>query len=162
MSVAFLGLKEKKPHCTVRDGHGVGGYTKCRDMSDTQYSNRDQELYAKSVYLRVYSSELLAEARELCQTSGKLRKTIASLNYEMRILRSVGFFSGPNYPSGQIWATSWGPQLVNFNGGLDGNYRVANGSSWKNAASDGKDVGADVDGAEGATANSPTGNWPTP
>lgn len=76
------------------------------------------------------------------------------------IMRSAG--PGPNYPSGQIWATSWGPQLVNFNSGLDGNYRVASGSSWKNAASDGKDVGADVDGAEGATANSPTGNWPAP
>jgi len=76
------------------------------------------------------------------------------------IMRSAG--PGPNYPTGQIWATSWGPQLVNFNGGLDGNYRVASGSSWKNAASDGKDVGADVDGAEGATTNTPTGNWPTP
>jgi hypothetical protein len=76
------------------------------------------------------------------------------------ILRSAG--AGPNYPAGQLWATSWGPQLVNFNGGLDGNYRVAAGSSWKNAASDGSDVGADVDGAEGATANAPTGNWPSP
>ena len=76
------------------------------------------------------------------------------------IMRSAG--PGPNYPTGQIWATSWGPQLVNFNSGLDGNYRVASGSSWKNAASDGKDVGADVDGAEGATSNTPTGNWPTP
>jgi hypothetical protein len=41
-------------------------------------------------------------------------------------------------------------------------YRVANGTTWKNAASDGKDLGADVDGVEGATANSPTGNWPSP
>ncbi len=76
------------------------------------------------------------------------------------IMRSAG--AGPNYPAGQLWVTSWGPQLVNFNGGLDGNYRVASGSTWKNAASDGKDVGADVDGAEGATANSPAGNWPSP
>jgi len=76
------------------------------------------------------------------------------------IMRSAG--AGPNYPAGQLWETSWGPQLVNFNGGLDGNYRVATGSRWKNAATDGKDVGADIDGVEGATANSPTGNWPTP
>lgn len=76
------------------------------------------------------------------------------------IMRSAG--PGPNYPAGQLWATSWGSQLVNFNSGLDGNYRVASGSTWKNAASDGKDVGADVDGAEGATANAPTGNWPLP
>jgi hypothetical protein len=76
------------------------------------------------------------------------------------IMRSAG--AGPNYPSGQIWATSWGSQLVNFNSGLDGNYRVASGSSWKNAATDGSDVGADVDGAEGATANAPSGSWPSP
>lgn len=76
------------------------------------------------------------------------------------IMRSAG--PGPNYPAGQLWVTSWGPQLVNFNSGLDGNYRVASGSTWKNAGSDGKDVGADVDGAEAATANSPTGNWPSP
>lgn len=76
------------------------------------------------------------------------------------IMRSAG--AGPNYPSGQLWVTSWGPQLVNFNSGLDGNYRVATGSSWKNGATDGSDVGADIDGVEGATANAPTGNWPSP
>ena len=76
------------------------------------------------------------------------------------IMRSAG--PGPNYPAGQLWVTSWGPQLINFNSGLDGNYRVASGSTWKNAASDGRDVGADVDGAEGAAANAPTGNWPSP
>jgi len=76
------------------------------------------------------------------------------------IMRSAG--AGPNYPSGQLWATSWGPQLVNFNSGLDGNYRVASGSSWDNAATDGSDLGADVDGVEAATSNAPTGSWPTP
>jgi hypothetical protein len=30
------------------------------------------------------------------------------------------------------------------------------------ATSDGKDLGADVDGVENATTNSPTGNWPAP
>lgn len=76
------------------------------------------------------------------------------------IMRSAGV--GPNYPSGQLWVTSWGSQLVNFNSGLDGNYRVANGSTWKNAATDGKDLGADIDGVERATANTPSGNWPSP
>jgi hypothetical protein len=75
-------------------------------------------------------------------------------------MRSAGV--GPNYPTGQLWVTSWGPQLVTFNSGLDGNYRVASGSTWKNAATDGKDLGADIDGVERATANSPTGNWPSP
>jgi hypothetical protein len=76
------------------------------------------------------------------------------------IMRSAGAAS--NWPTGQVWATSWASQLLNFNSGRDGNYRVANGTTWKNAASDGKDLGADVDGVEGATANAPTGNWPTP
>ena len=76
------------------------------------------------------------------------------------IMRTGGAAS--NWPSGQIWATSWASWLLNFNSGRDGNYRVANGTTWKNAASDGKDLGADVDGVEGATANSPTGNWPSP
>ena len=76
------------------------------------------------------------------------------------IMRSAGV--GPNYPSGQLWVTSWGSQLVNFNSGLDGNYRVATGSTWKNAATDSKDLGADIDGVERATANTPSGNWPSP
>jgi hypothetical protein len=62
----------------------------------------------------------------------------------------------------QIWATSWASWLVNFNSGRDGNYRVASGTTWKNAASDGRDLGAHVDGVEGATANAPSGNWPSP
>lgn len=76
------------------------------------------------------------------------------------IMRSGGAAS--NWPGTQIWATSWSSMLVNFNSGRDGNYRVASGTTWKSAATDGKDLGADVDGVEGATANSPTGNWPTP
>ena len=76
------------------------------------------------------------------------------------IMRTGGAAS--NWPGTQIWATSWSSWLVNFNSGRDGNYRVASGTTWKNAASDGRDLGADVDGVEGATANAPTGNWPTP
>ena len=76
------------------------------------------------------------------------------------IIRGAGAAS--NWPGTQIWVTSWTSRLLNFNSGRDGNYRIASGNNWKNAASDGKDLGADVDGVEGATANSPTGNWPTP
>ena len=76
------------------------------------------------------------------------------------IVRTAG--EAPNFPLGQAWVTSWGSQFVNFNSGLDGNYRVATGSPWKNAASDGKDIGADVDGVLGATAHTPTGNWSSP
>lgn len=71
--------------------------------------------------------------------------------------------AGPqaNFPAGNVFATAWATQLVNFNGGTDGNYRVAPASSWANAASDGRDIGADVGGAEAASAYSPTGEWPT-
>ena len=67
-----------------------------------------------------------------------------------------------HYPTGQIWVTSYTGLFTNFNSGLDGNYRVVNGSAFNNAASDGTNLGADVNGAEAATANSPTGNWPAP
>ncbi|HKY43050.1 MAG TPA: IPT/TIG domain-containing protein [Pyrinomonadaceae bacterium] len=76
------------------------------------------------------------------------------------IMRSAGAAS--NWPGTQLWATSWTSRLVNFNSGRDGNYRISTGTAWKNAATDGRDLGADVDGVEGATANAPTGNWPTP
>jgi hypothetical protein len=76
------------------------------------------------------------------------------------IMRAAGAAS--NWPGTQIWATSWTSRLLNFNSGRDGNYRVASGNNWKSAASDGKDLGADVNGVESATANSPTGNWPAP
>jgi hypothetical protein len=76
------------------------------------------------------------------------------------IMRAAGAAS--NWPGTQIWATSWTSRLLNFNSGRDGNYRIASGNNWKGAGSDGKDLGADVDGVEGASANSPTGNWPAP
>jgi hypothetical protein len=67
-----------------------------------------------------------------------------------------------NFPTGNIWVNSYTGLFANFNNGLDGNYRVVNGSSFHNAASDGINLGADIDGVEGATANAPTGNWPSP
>lgn len=76
------------------------------------------------------------------------------------IMRAAGAAS--NWPGTQIWATSWTSRLLNFNSGRDGNYRIASGNNWKGAASDGKDLGADVDGVENATTNSPTGAWPAP
>lgn len=73
------------------------------------------------------------------------------------ILR-IGGASG-NFPATQVFATSWSAQVVNFNSGREGNYRVAAASSWHNAASDGTDIGADVDGVELATQFTPTGDW---
>lgn len=64
-----------------------------------------------------------------------------------------------NFPTGNVFATTYTGRFVNFNGGLDGNYRLAGSTTWDNAASDGTDIGADVDGAELASENTPTGNW---
>lgn len=74
------------------------------------------------------------------------------------LLRTAGVAG--NFPIGQVFATSWAAQLVNFNGGISGDYRVAPGSSWKNAASDGADIGADFSAAQRASENTPTGLWP--
>lgn len=76
------------------------------------------------------------------------------------IMRGGGAAS--NWPGTQLWATSWTSRLLNFNSGRDGNYRLTTGTTWKSAGTDGKDLGADVDGVEAATGNSPTGNWPSP
>jgi len=76
------------------------------------------------------------------------------------IVRTAG--DPGNFPLGNLFEPSWTSLFVNFNNGLDGNYRVATGNSWKNGASDGKDVGADIDGVLGATAHTPTGNWTLP
>jgi hypothetical protein len=74
------------------------------------------------------------------------------------IMRAAG--AQANFPAENIFATTWPPQLVNFNNGSDGNYRVAGSSSWANAASDGTDIGADVGGATAASVFAPTGIWP--
>ena len=42
--------------------------------------------------------------------------------------------------------------FVNFNNGNGGDYHLANGSSWKGAGSDGKDLGADMTALDAAIA----------
>lgn len=61
-------------------------------MSEAKRPSRDQILYEKSVYLRVYSCALLNEAKELCRASNKLRNTNARLAYDQKLIRSVGYF----------------------------------------------------------------------
>jgi len=61
-------------------------------MFQAKATDRDQVLYEKSISLRVYSSALLREAQELCQTANRLRKTNASLASDLWLIRAVGFF----------------------------------------------------------------------
>lgn len=58
------------------------------------------------------------------------------------------------WPSGNFFPA--GPQglFVNYHGGNGGDYHLVSGSSYKNAGTDGKDLGADIDLVEQYTANS--------
>jgi hypothetical protein len=65
------------------------------------------------------------------------------------------------YPTGNYFPTvaSWQAQFVDFAGG---NYRLLAGSAYKNAGTDGKDLGADVDAVAGWIANATSGDNSTP
>jgi len=60
---------------------------------------------------------------------------------------------GVSYPAGQFFPADWlTVQFVNFNGGNGGDYHLQATSPYKNAATDGKDIGADIDAILAATA----------
>ena len=61
-------------------------------MSEPDPPTRDQVLYEKSVYLRVYSTTLLQEAKKLRKTSSELRNANAALAYDLKLIRAVGYF----------------------------------------------------------------------
>jgi hypothetical protein len=50
-------------------------------------------------------------------------------------------------------ATPQDVQFVNYNNGNGGNYQLLPSSPYKNAGSDGKDLGADIVGLEAELAN---------
>jgi hypothetical protein len=57
------------------------------------------------------------------------------------------------WPSGNYFPASVADvQFVNFNGGNGGDYHLLPSSPYKNAATDGKDLGADIEAVEAATA----------
>ena len=54
-------------------------------------------------------------------------------------------FGIAKWPAANYFPTSIGAvQFVNFNGGIGGDYHLLSGSPYKNAGSDGKDLGADI------------------
>jgi len=58
-----------------------------------------------------------------------------------------------NWPAGNFFPTSVAAvQFTNFNNGNGGNYALLPTSPYKNAASDGKDLGADINAVNAATA----------
>jgi hypothetical protein len=56
------------------------------------------------------------------------------------------------WPAGNYFYSVPGFQFVNFNGGNGGNYHLLPGSPGKGAATDGSDLGANIDGIQSATA----------
>jgi hypothetical protein len=57
------------------------------------------------------------------------------------------------WPVGNYFPSNSGAvQFVNFNNGNGGDYHLLSGSPYKNAASDGKDIGADINAIQSATA----------
>lgn len=66
-----------------------------------------------------------------------------------------------NYPPGNIYLPAFsGVKFVNFNSGVGGgDYHLASDSPGKNAASDGRDIGADIDGIALAVLHTEDGDW---
>ncbi|MGA2859471.1 MAG: Ig domain-containing protein [Candidatus Sulfotelmatobacter sp.] len=61
------------------------------------------------------------------------------------VIGSPSAFPPSLWPSGNFFpATASAVQLVNFNNGNGGNYQLMNTSPYRNAGTDGKDLGADV------------------
>lgn len=62
------------------------------------------------------------------------------------------------YPSGNYLPNNIGiVKFINYTGNQFGNYRLANDSPYKNAGTDGRDIGADIDAILGAIAGTCTG-----
>ena len=59
-----------------------------------------------------------------------------------------------SWPSGNLFpASATAVDFVNYNGGNGGDYTLQSGSPYKNAGTDGKDLGADIVGLNAALAN---------
>jgi hypothetical protein len=72
------------------------------------------------------------------------------------IIATPTAFPSSKWPTGNAMPTSaTNVQFANFNGGNGGNYQLLASSPYKNAATDGKDMGADVNAIMGAIAGVP-------
>jgi len=67
------------------------------------------------------------------------------------IIGSLFASKSSDWPSGNYFAASPGAvQFVNYNNAHGGNYQLLSSSPYKNAASDGKDIGADISALQAA------------
>ncbi len=71
------------------------------------------------------------------------------------ILNSPTVYTLAKWPVGNQFGTTSTPQFVNYNNGVGGDYHLLASSPYKNAASDGLDVGANVNAVMSAIAGVP-------
>jgi hypothetical protein len=97
-----------------------------------------------------------------CALSGLPATTISNCfnPYNFNTNAILGYV--PTVNSGGIWPTNNStPNTVsaammnNYNGGVGGDYRLQTGSPYKNAGTDGKDLGADINAVNSALAGVP-------
>jgi hypothetical protein len=82
--------------------------------------------------------------------SGLLTLNTYYTNWTMTHNAIIGPDNSSSYPSGNFWPSSTGAVgFVNYAGD---NYRLLSSSPYKNAGTDGKDLGADIDAIEAAIA----------
>ena len=82
-----------------------------------------------------------------------LKNCFANYSFNGNTLIAVpGRFPASSWPSGNMMVANGNAVgFVNFNNGNGGDYHLKSGSTFKAAASDGKDMGADVDAIAAAT-----------
>jgi hypothetical protein len=69
------------------------------------------------------------------------------------MIGTASTFLASTFPAGNYFPASESTvEFVNYNGGNGGDYHLQSSSPFKNAGSDGKDLGADIDAVESAIA----------
>ena len=69
-------------------------------------------------------------------------------------IATPAFYAPSKWPAGNYFpASAAAVQFVNYNNAVGGNYQLLSSSPYKNAGTDGKDLGADIDAIQAATAN---------
>jgi hypothetical protein len=77
-----------------------------------------------------------------------------SFTHNALIAVNQGNYPASKWPAGNyLQSTAATAGFVNFNGGIGGNYQLLSSSPYSNAATDGKDLGADVSTIQSLTAN---------
>lgn len=112
----------------------------------------------------VLDNIFMAGAWQFGVSSGDGRGTgTAALNYHAPgydFRRNVILNTVNQHPADNFTPSSIGTvQFALYNNGLNGNYRLLSSSPYKNGGTDGRDIGANIDAVESATAGCATGVW---